>query len=191
MCVNPCYRLFAELFVLINGGHIKPIHPITTFGFDAIQTALSTIRAGRHIGKIVISNGKEDDFQLPIRPAVRKLRLSSDVSYLIVGGLKGVCGTLAVHMARHGARNILVSNRSGIADEASEKIVRDCMAYGCRVIEAKGDVGDIEWIKTLVRDTVPRIAGVIQGAMVLRVGFAWYDICSLSNIPFRTKRTSQ
>ncbi|KAF2120194.1 beta-ketoacyl synthase domain-containing protein [Lophiotrema nucula] len=161
-------RLFAELFTLMNAGHIKPIHPVQTFGFDAVPTALATIRAGRHIGKIVVTNGDQDDITMPIRPAVRQLHLSPDVSYLMVGGLKGLCGTLVVHMARHGARNIVVSNRSGISDEASAKIVRDCLSYGCKIVEARGDIGDLDFVKSLVRDTVPRIAGVIQGAMALR-----------------------
>lgn len=37
-----------------QGGHLKPIHPITVFGFEAIPTALSYLRARRHIGEIVI-----------------------------------------------------------------------------------------------------------------------------------------
>ena len=163
-------RLFDKLFVLIDGGHIKPIHPITTFGFDAVPAALAHIRAGRHIGKIVISNQHSEDIQVPIRPAVRKLQLLPDVSYLIVGGLKGACGTLAVHMAQHGARHIVVSNRNGISDDASAKVVRDCLSYGCKVTEAKGDVGDLESVRRIFKSTVPRIAGIIQGAMVIRVG---------------------
>ncbi|KAK3292170.1 uncharacterized protein B0H64DRAFT_466731 [Chaetomium fimeti] len=160
--------LFAELFVLIDGGHIKPIFPITTFGFDDVPAALQYIRSGRHLGKIVISNKEKEDIQVVARPAVRKLQLRPDVSYLIVGGLKGACGTLATHMARHGAKHIAVSSRSGIADEASARIVRNCAFYGCAVSEAKGDVGDIESVRRLFQTVTPRVGGIVQGAMVLR-----------------------
>ncbi|OTA81918.1 hypothetical protein M434DRAFT_85057 [Hypoxylon sp. CO27-5] len=160
--------LFDELFVLIDGGHIKPIHPITTFGFDEVQKALAYIRSGKHLGKIVISNGEREDIQVPIRPAIRGLQLRPDVSYLIVGGLKGACGTLAIHLAQYGARHLIISSRSGINDEASARIVASCNFYGCKVTEAKGDVGNIESVRQLFKSASPRIAGVIQGAMVLR-----------------------
>ncbi|KAH0436371.1 polyketide synthase [Colletotrichum camelliae] len=143
-------RLLGEIFALVNSGHIKPIHPITTFGFDAVPAALAYIRSGRHIGKVVISDGSKKDVQVPIRPATRRLKLRSDASYVIVGGLKSLCGSLAIHLARHGAKHIISVSRSGIDDVASQKAIKNCTAYG------------------YVFKSVPRVAGVIQGAMVLR-----------------------
>ncbi|KAK2740618.1 polyketide synthase, partial [Colletotrichum kahawae] len=161
-------RLLGEIFALVNSGHIKPIHPITTFGFDAVPAALAYIRNGRHIGKVVISDGSKKDVQVPIRPATRRLKLRSDASYVIVGGLKGLCGSLAIHLARHGAKHIISVSRSGIDDVASQKAIKNCTAYGCEVLEAKGDVANLEFVRDVFK-SVPRIAGVIQGAMVLRV----------------------
>ncbi|KAF5855894.1 hypothetical protein ETB97_008273 [Aspergillus alliaceus] len=160
-------RLLTELFILINAGHIKPIHPVTMYGFEEVPAALAFIRTGRHIGKVVITNKNDREIIVPTLPAIRRLRLSPDVSYLIVGGLKGLCSTLAVHMAQHGARHIVVSNRSGISDEASAEIVRDCMSYGCQVTEAKGDIGNMDFVKGLVQNTCPRIGGIVQAAMAL------------------------
>lgn len=162
-------RLLDEIFVLVDGGHIKPIHPITTFGFNAVPAALAYIRSGRHIGKVVISDGDNKDVQVPIRPATRKLSLRADASYVIVGGLKGLCGSLAIHMARHGARHIIAVSRSGIDDAASQKAVKNCLAYGCEVVEAKGDVADIGFLRGVFKSASPKVAGIIQGAMVLRV----------------------
>ncbi|KAL0930068.1 polyketide synthase [Colletotrichum truncatum] len=161
-------RLLDEIFVLVNEGHIKPIHPITTFGFDAVPAALAYIRSGRHIGKVVISDGDKKDVQVPIRPATQKLILRADASYVIVGGLKGLCGSLAIHLARHGAKHIIVVSRSGTADVASQKAVKNCLAYGCEVVEAKGDVADIVFLREVFNEASPRVAGIIQGAMVLR-----------------------
>ncbi|KAI0534837.1 hypothetical protein GGR58DRAFT_519918 [Xylaria digitata] len=160
--------LFDELFPLIEGGHLKPITPMTVFGFDAIPAALAHIRAGRHIGKIVISSQNKKDLQVQVRPAVRRLQLRTNVSYLIVGGLKGACGTLAVHMAQHGARHIVAVSRSGISDQASARVVRNCLSYGCEVTEAKGDVGNMDFIRRIFKSTIPHIGGIIQGAMVLK-----------------------
>ncbi|XDG09707.1 hypothetical protein ABKA04_009322 [Annulohypoxylon sp. FPYF3050] len=160
--------LMVEIFDLIKGGHIGPIHPITTYGFDEVIPALSCIRRGQHIGKIVVSSG-EKDVLLPIRPAIRQLQLDPKAGYLIVGGLRGLCGSIAVHMASHGARHIIVLNRGGFQDEASARIIENCAAHGCKVTSAKGDVGDIHFVKRIFKEARPkRIAGVIQGAMVLR-----------------------
>ncbi|KAH6842948.1 hypothetical protein B0I37DRAFT_436915 [Chaetomium sp. MPI-CAGE-AT-0009] len=162
-------RLLGEVFDLVEAGHIGPIRPITRYGFDDVISALSEIRRGQHRGKIVISSGDKEleDVQVPTRPAIRKLELKPDVAYLVVGGLKGLCGSLAVHMARHGARHIVAMSRSGIDDPASAKVVENCRSYGCRVTDAKGDVGDRAFVRRVFR-TVGHIAGVIQGAMILR-----------------------
>ncbi|KAA8565524.1 hypothetical protein EYC84_009381 [Monilinia fructicola] len=160
-------RLLDQIFEMVDGGHVKPIHPVTVFGFDAIPAALTYIRSGRHIGKVVISDrGKK--LQVPIRPATRKLILRSDASYLIVGGLKGLCGSLAIHMAQHGAKNIIVCSRSGINDVASQKIVTNCLTYGCKIVDAQGDGASVNFMIKVFREASPRIAGIIQGAMILR-----------------------
>lgn len=170
-------KLLAEIFELVEGGHIKAIHPIITYGFDNVPAALAYIRRGQHIGKIVITNhGK--DVKVPIRPALRTLQLRPDVSYLIVGGLKGLCGSIAIHMARHGARRIIVCNRSGTGDDASARVVRSCLTHGCEVTEARGDVGDIDFVRNIFKSAHHKhkqIAGVIQGAMVLRVRCCLFD----------------
>ncbi len=162
-------RLLYEIFELIVDGHIGPIRPITTYGFDNVPAALACIRKGQHIGKIIITKGAKD-VQVPITPRRRSLKLRHDVSYLIVGGIKGLCGSLALHMARHGARHLIVCGRSGIGDETSERIVWGCRSYGCEVIGEKGDICDMAFVRRIF-EAPRRIAGVIQGAMVLKVGF--------------------
>ena len=104
--------LLIKTFELLRKGHIKPIHPLKTFRFDDIPAAFAYMRSGRHIGKIVISNMDKPDCDVPVRPAARKIVLRGDVSYLIVGGLKGLCGSLAVYMAEHGAKHLIAMSRS-------------------------------------------------------------------------------
>lgn len=127
------------------------------------------MRRGQHIGKLVISSGIESDVQLPVRPAIRRLQLQPNASYLIVGGLKGLCGSVAIHLARHGARHIIVMSRSGTEDEASARVIAHCAGHGCEIIEAKGDVGDLDFVRSVFKSASHKFSGVIQGAMVLRV----------------------
>ncbi|KAI0485708.1 putative polyketide synthase [Xylaria cf. heliscus] len=162
-------KLLAEIFDLIKGGHIGPIHPVTVYRFDQVIEALTCIRRGQHIGKIVVTRADEEDIQLQVRPKIPKLHLDHTAAYIIVGGLKGLCGSLAVHMARHGARQIIVISRSGIKDDASTRIIENCAAHGCQITDASGDVGCLEFVRTVFQNARPkRIAGIIQGAMVLK-----------------------
>ena len=157
------------MFTLYAGGHIKPIHPIKVFPFEDIPAAFAYMRGGRHIGKIVISNGENAKINVPVRPAPRSLALRDDVSYLIVGGLRGLCGSLAIHMAQRGAKHIIAFSRSGIDDDRSQKIVKNCMSFGCTVYGAKGDVSNYDDILRSFKEAAVPVGGVIQGAMLLRV----------------------
>jgi hypothetical protein len=140
------------------------------YRFDQVIEALAYLRRGQHIGKVVVARSEEEDVQLQVRPGIPKLHLDHMAAYVIVGGLKGLCGSLAVHMARHGAREIIVISRSGIKDDASTRVIANCDAYGCQITDASGDVGCLEFVRSVFRNVQPkRIAGIIQGAMVLKV----------------------
>ncbi|GAP90585.2 putative polyketide synthase [Rosellinia necatrix] len=134
-------KLLAEIFELGEARHVNAIHPIIEYGFDNVPAALAYIRGGQHIGKIIITN-HGGDVQVPIRPALQILQLRPDASYLVVGGLKGLCGSPAIHMARHGIKHIVVCNRSGTGDDASARVIRSCLSYGRRITKSSGDVGD-------------------------------------------------
>ncbi|KAK9413823.1 hypothetical protein SUNI508_11641 [Seiridium unicorne] len=160
--------LLKQTFDLAEYGHVKVIRPVSYYAFDAIPNALVQLRSGKHIGKIVISKLGKPDIKVPIKLAIPSLQLRSEASYLIIGGLGGLCGSLAVHLARHGARHIIIFNRSGSKDAEAAKIIRDCDAYGCRLSGVQNDVRDLEAVRNVVNCAVPPIRGVIQGAMVLR-----------------------
>lgn len=160
----------SQIFALYEHGHIKPIHPIKVFPFEDIPAAFAFMRSGRHIGKIVISNGEHAKVEVPVRPAPLEFKLRGDVSYLIVGGLRGLCGSLAIHLAHHGAKHIVAMARSGCSDERSQAIIRSCKSFGCEVHEAKADVSKWDDVLHVFQEAPLSIGGVIQGAMVLRVG---------------------
>ncbi|UKZ80175.1 Type I Iterative PKS [Trichoderma virens FT-333] len=82
-------RLLRQMLTLLDGGHIKPITPMTVFPYQEINAALQHLRSATHLGKLVISSGGEGKpFDVTVRPRKREIRLRKDVSYLLVGGLK-------------------------------------------------------------------------------------------------------
>lgn len=168
--------LMTGCFELLSRGHIKPINPITRFGFDRVPEAFAYIRNGSHIGKVIITDGEKGiTSDVSIRPAMRVISLLSNVSYLVVGGLKGICGSLAVDMAAHGAKYIIAMTRSGISDERSQAIVRDCNALGCEIQEAKADVTNAEDVERAFKAAKKPVGGIIQGAVILRVSSLLLD----------------
>jgi NAD(P)-dependent dehydrogenase (short-subunit alcohol dehydrogenase family)/acyl carrier protein len=126
------------------------------------------MRSGRHTGKVVISSGPEAKVEVPIRPAARDLNLRDDVSYLIVGGLRGLCGSLAIYLAQCGAKHIISMSRSGCSDDRSQGVIRNCKSLGCEVYEAKADVSQSDGVLSSFKEAAVPIGGIIQGAMVLR-----------------------
>ncbi len=129
--------------------------------------------------------------EVTVRPAPRSLALRPDAAYLIVGGLRGLCGSLALHLAEYGARHLVVMSRSGCADEQSQAVVKGCAALGCRVHDAKGDVTRADDVRRVFEQAPAPIAGVIQGAMVLRVRTRTPFSCAYFMLRFPATSTLQ
>jgi NAD(P)-dependent dehydrogenase (short-subunit alcohol dehydrogenase family) len=83
--------------------------------------------------------------------------------------LKGLCGSLAIQLARNGAKHIVILARSGYDDKMSQAAIHNINAEGCQVDLMKGDVSVLEDVRRVFREATVPIGGVIQGAMVLRV----------------------
>jgi acyl transferase domain-containing protein/NADPH:quinone reductase-like Zn-dependent oxidoreductase len=161
--------LLSRLFDMLNGRHVRPIEPRIVFPYSKIGDAVRYMRGGTHMGKIIISREAENSTPVvPIRRAKRVLHFRDDRSYLIVGGLKGLCGSLAVYLARNGAKYIAIMARSGYDDERSHAVLRDLYALGATPILITGDVSKMDDVRQGLQSASPPIGGIIQGAMVLR-----------------------
>jgi hypothetical protein len=159
----------SEAFDLVGKGHVKPVTPIQVFPFGKIPNALRLIRSGKHIGKLVISRAQEPELEVPVRRASRGINLRTNVCYLIVGGLRGLCSSLAIYLAKKGAKHLIVLSRSGGDDEISQQVMSNIRALGCEVDVIRGDVTCVDDVRKVFESTTVPVGGIIQGAMVLRV----------------------
>ncbi|KAI1212630.1 reducing type I polyketide synthase [Annulohypoxylon truncatum] len=160
--------LLSEIFDLMREGHLKPLSPMHLFSFANVPDAFRLIRSGKHIGKLVVSDGQDSKLKVPVRPAPRRMNLRSDVCYLIVGGLRGLCASLAIYLAKNGARHLAVLSRSGYNDDRCQKVISDIVALGCHIDLIQGDITSVEDVRKAMKSTSAPIGGIIQGAMVLR-----------------------
>ena len=76
-------------------------------------------------------------------------------------------------MIEHGARNLIFANRSGLAREDAKEVVQTLQDKGANVAVYPCDVCESAQLDNLIAQSsksMPPIRGVIQSAMVLRVG---------------------
>ncbi|KAI3555024.1 beta-ketoacyl synthase domain-containing protein [Colletotrichum abscissum] len=162
-------RLMRQMMSLISQRAIKPIAPMTTFPFEDVAGAFRYMRAAKHVGKIVLSaKDKADKPTVMVRPAIRRFDLPQTTSILIVGGLKGLCGSLAVYLAQKGAKHLVILARGGYDDERSQAVLKNIHAQGAKVDLVRGDVSVLEDVRRAFKSSSVPVSGVIQGAMVLR-----------------------
>ncbi|THC90671.1 hypothetical protein EYZ11_009864 [Aspergillus tanneri] len=161
--------ILRRVFTLAAEHHIRPIDPITTFPITQATEAFSYLRSGRHLGKIVIHNQvATKELTVPVRPLRQDIIFHGGLAYLIVGGLKGLCGSLALHLAQRGARHLVVMSRSGCGDPRSQAVISNCHSLGCKVHVCRGDVSHILDVRRAFMQAPIPIGGIVQGAMLLR-----------------------
>ncbi|KAF2758542.1 putative polyketide synthase [Pseudovirgaria hyperparasitica] len=172
---NDCFRpetrlrLMTQWLSLLEQGLIE-IPPITKrFGFNDVHAAFRHMRSGNNIGKTVLTRNESfGDVHVPIRPAVPRLPLNPDAAYLIVGGLKGVCGSLSLYLAREGAKNLIILSRTNCTDQVSQRVVANLRSLRTNIILVRGDVTVKKDVVRAIRSSPLPVAGVVQGAMVLQ-----------------------
>lgn len=107
----------------------------------------------------------------PARRPDEKL-LPPDASYIIVGGTRGIGLDIASWLPQKGARNIILISRSGAADSNTTEAIQKLRDQGVAVSICQCDVGvgqDVIRALKPALESMPRVRGVIYGAMVLRV----------------------
>lgn len=93
-----------------------------------------------------------------------------------MGGLKGVCGSLAIHLASQGAKHIAVMSRSGYLDATSQRVSQNIISLGCSLDLVRGDVTSVEDVRRCFNEVPFPIGGIVQGAAVFRVWPCYNEI---------------
>lgn len=98
------------------------------------------------------------------------VKLQSNGTYIVVGGLGGLGRRIVDWLAEQGAGNIVIFSRSAKVDEETQSFLDRLKTSGVTVRVDKCDVTSEDSLKqTLanIRDTLPPVRGLIQAAMVL------------------------
>ena len=177
VCLNiPIYEkigltsnsILEQCMDLYRQGAIAPITPMTTFDAIQIGDGFKFLQKGQHIGKIVASMPR-DPQELGVTAVKQELRLRSEVSYLLVGGLGGLGKSIATWMVEHGARYLLFLSRSAGKSDTDQSFLNELRAQGCSAQAICGSVTCLEDVERAIKSAVVPVAGVMHMSMVLRV----------------------
>lgn len=113
-------------------------------------------------------------------PRSRAVELSPSHTYLIVGGLGGIGRSIATWMVDRGARSLVLLSRSAdsLGQETLNWLEGLQNSRGAVVRVQKCDVGDRNQLALsldAINATMPAVKGVVQAAMVLRVGSIFFS----------------
>ncbi|CAN8104989.1 unnamed protein product [Discula destructiva] len=166
-------------FELQRKGVTRPIMPLVTYPAREVEAAFRLMQSGRHQGKIALSFGGEAEKELvPVWSRHQglgsgSLNLDPEAAYVLAGGLGGLGRSLATLLVDNGARKLCVLTRSGNTSVEAQQAVSDWERRGVKVTTPICDVTNADAVEKALKEcgeTLGRIKGVIQCAMVLRDG---------------------
>ncbi|KAL6695103.1 hypothetical protein J3F84DRAFT_395341 [Trichoderma pleuroticola] len=110
---------------------------------------------------------EQASYPIIVQPVDPSKLFSNDKTYLLVGLTGDLGQSLARWMVRHGSRHLVLSSRRGVVDAAW---LEDMRTAGANISVRSMDIGDSQSLRSLlseIQQTMPPIAGVVNGAMVL------------------------
>ncbi|OLN97381.1 Lovastatin diketide synthase LovF 1 [Colletotrichum chlorophyti] len=165
--------LLEQAFTFCKLGLNKPAQPIKTFPAADVSSAVSHLRSGNCIGRVVITLPKSSS-ELRALPQRPQITLRADRTYVLVGGLGGLGQATGRFLAEKGARDLIFFSRSAEEFASSNPdYFNELKALGCTTRAVSGSVDLMADVVKMADSATTPIAGVLQAAMVLRdVSFA-------------------
>ncbi|XP_069122700.1 fatty acid synthase-like [Argopecten irradians] len=161
------------LFQGINSGAVQPL-PSCMFERDDLEGAFRYMAKGKHIGKVLIQIKDEAENLSPvIVEAVPRFACHPHKSYIITGGLGGFGLELAQWLINRGARQLVLTSRSGVRTGYQARKLHLWRKKGIQVVVSKEDVSTEQSAQSLIKESrdVGEVGGVFHLAMVLKDGF--------------------
>ncbi|KAE9527019.1 hypothetical protein AGLY_013667 [Aphis glycines] len=161
----------------IKNGAVNPL-PATVFTESQVEQAFRYMGSGKHIGKVVLKIRDEESTAvvLPETKLVNSIPrsyMNPDKTYVLVGGLGGFGLELANWLIVRGAKNLVLTARSGITTGYQDVCVRNWKESGVNILISKADCSTITGAQQLIDDSnkLGPVGSVFNLAAVLRDAF--------------------
>ena len=158
------------ILAALKDGSLSPL-PVTVYGLRQAQDAFRYMAQARHVGKIVLRPEGAGQAR-----AGRRELASPHATYWITGGLGGLGIATAAWLVDAGARNLVLTDRSGPGPAAIEA-VRNLEARGARIRVLQADASDRARMKSILEEInaseaplrgVIHAAGMVDDAILMR-----------------------
>jgi acyl transferase domain-containing protein/thioesterase domain-containing protein/acyl carrier protein len=163
-------RLLQTIIKRVRAGDLRPL-PHQTLPVSQAANAFRSMMQAKHIGKIVLT--MQGERVIPKRAAPsRSLTFSAKASYLITGGLGGFGLAVAKWLVESGARNVVLTGRTGAEKPEAKRAVAELKRLGAKVRVVKADVSDERQVARIVKtaNKLGPLRGIFHAAMVLDDG---------------------
>ncbi len=162
-------EMINAVFRQLGSEDFSPL-PYRLFEGSSVQDAFRLMQRSGHIGKILVTPPSTSSIRGQDEAA--PVSFDADGIHVVVGGLGGFGGEVARWLADHGAKKILLTNRSGAVGEQHKALIAQLAQNGVEVRSVRCDVTDKQELhETLeeLRLQAP-IKSVFHTAMVLDDG---------------------
>ncbi|XP_054723843.1 fatty acid synthase-like [Uloborus diversus] len=174
-------RAKRELVALVNkgiaDGVVQPLNTIL-FNHDQAEQAFRYMASGRHIGKVVLKVREEEAVKkMPATPvnftALARTACHPKKSYVIIGGLGGFGLELSQWLVDRGAKNIILTSRSGVQTGYQKICLKRWRDESINVVVSKLNAAKPEEAKALLELASKHgsVAAIFNLALVLRDAF--------------------
>ncbi|XP_065216376.1 fatty acid synthase-like [Planococcus citri] len=165
--------IFNKLKEMLDQGIIKPIQR-TVFQTNEVESAFRFMASGKHVGKIVIKI-RDEESNSKAKPTLIRLKAKPRVlcqenkSYVVVGGLGGFGLELIDWLITRGARNVVITSRTGIQNGYQSYRIKIWRSYGAKIVISTADITKKSEVKNLLEmgNALGSVAGIFNLAVVL------------------------
>lgn len=158
----------------IANGAVRPL-PASVYSEHQVEQAFRFMASGRHIGKVLLKIRDEESrkAQTPSPKtvtAIPRTYMNPDKSYILVGGLGGFGLELANWLILRGAKNIVLTSRSGVKTGYQSLCIRHWKQQGVNVLVSTADATTEKGAYRLLQEAneLGPIGGIFNLAVVLR-----------------------
>ncbi|PYH44655.1 type I polyketide synthase [Aspergillus saccharolyticus JOP 1030-1] len=149
---------------------IKQAVPLVVGPISSLEGVLRRMQKGEHMGKLVVSHGKNDMVKvLPRAPVAAKF--SDEATYIVVGGQRGLGRVFCVWLARHGARHIVALSPSEPDKPLTRGLEKDLHRSGAQLHALRCRVKDKTQLQAALRycrESLPPIREVLHAGLTVR-----------------------
>src|SRR5580704_12335741 len=160
--------MLEEISNLVESRSLRPL-PFRAFSASRVDSAFRLMAQGKHTGKVVVAFPKV--FLPPRGESLGQgFAIRRDGCYLITGAFGGFGKVLAQWLVEGGARDLVLTSRSGAATPDAEAFVQGLRKQGANVRVVMADIGSRQDVARLIgeiRSTGSPLLGLFHLAMVI------------------------